>query len=194
MTRCHDERPVMDDDLLSGCPRRDWLAGQASADRIEVVAVDHKAFGVDRPVDDFGGLERTRRQGDQVRLLLGVPVQGTCLGLAMDVNVRDLGQLPGGCLVLVRQRVEVAAPQQAGFGISKGPFHLSLGLGPSHPAGDRPKSIVGCECQESRVVDWLVAVVACDERPYMVPKQHSDTTTSRCAKAQMCWRMVVAKS
>ena len=105
-----------------------------------------------------------------MELLFGRADPRNALGLAMEVHVGDLGQPPGGCLVQVCQRVEVAAPQQAGFRISEGPFHLSFGLGPSHPAGNRPKSIVGRERQKPRVVDRLVAVMASDDDFHVVIK------------------------
>ena len=101
-----DKRPVMDHQFVFGRPHRDWLADQTPGGRVEVVAVDHEALGVDGSVDDFRSIKGPRRQRQQVRLFLRVPIHGTCLGLAMDVHVGDLGQPPGRGLVQVLQGME----------------------------------------------------------------------------------------
>ena len=159
MASRHDERSVMDDEFVFGRPHRDRLSDQTPRCRIEVVSVDHKALSVDAAVDDLGVVERPRRQRYEVGLFLGVSIHRTCLGVAMDVHIGDLGQPPGGRLVQVLQGMEAPATEQAGFDISKMSFNFSLGLGPPGPTGDWSKTVVGRERQEPCIVDGFIAVV-----------------------------------
>ena len=85
-----DERPVMDHQFVFGRSHRDWLADQPPGGRVEIVAVDHEALGIDGSVDDLRSIKGPRRQRKQVRLFLRMPIHGPCLGLAMDVHVSDL--------------------------------------------------------------------------------------------------------
>ena len=168
MPRRLDERPVMDDQLVLGHAHRDALADQPPGRRVEVLAVDHEPLGVDGAVHDLGGVERPRRQRQQVGPFLGVAVDRPRLGLAVLADVGDLGQPPGRGLVQVPQAAEGPAAQQARFDISEGPLDLPLRLRPPGPAGHRPEAVVGRERQEPRVVDRLVAVVAADDDLHVV--------------------------
>ncbi len=87
-----------------------------------------------------------------------MPIDGTRLGLAMDMHVGDLRQPPGRDLIQVFQGMKAATTKQAGFNISKWPLDFPFGLGPSGLAGDWPEAVMGRERQEPWVVHRLVAV------------------------------------
>jgi hypothetical protein len=159
---------IVDHKLILGHPHRDRLADQPPGRRVEILAVDHEPLGVDGPVDDLGGVERPRRQRDQVGPFLGVAIDRPRLGLAVDADVGDLGQPPGRGLVQVPEAAEGPAAKQAGFDISKGSLHFSFRLGPPGSAGHRPEAVVGREREEPRVVDRVVAVVAADDDFHVV--------------------------
>src|SRR5205823_12959300 len=81
------------------------------------------------------------------------------LGLAMHAYVGDVGQPPGGGIVEMLQGAELPAAQQVSLDIMERPLALPLRLGPVRSAGPRPKTVVGGESQEARVVDRLVVLV-----------------------------------
>jgi len=52
-----DKCPVMDHQFVFGRSHRDWLADQPPGGRVEIVAVDHEALGVNGSVDDFRSIK-----------------------------------------------------------------------------------------------------------------------------------------
>ena len=161
---------IVDHQFILGHPHRDGLADQPPRRRVEILAVDHEPLGVDGAVDDLGGVERACRQRDEVGLFLGMTIDRPRLGLAVDANVGDLGQPPRRGLVQVLQTAEGPAAKQARFDISKGSLDLPFCLGPPGTASHGAKAVMGRECQESWIVDRVVAVVVAHDDFHVVIK------------------------
>ena len=142
MPRRFHERLVVDHQFVLGHPHRDDLADQPPGRRVEVLAVDHEPLGVDGAVHDLGGVERPRRQRDQVGPFLGVSVDRPRLGLAVDADVGDLGQPPRRGLVQVPEAAKGPAAEQAGFDIGKWPLDFPFRLRPPRAAGHGAEAVM----------------------------------------------------
>jgi len=77
----------------------------------------------------------------------------------MHTHVGDVGQPPGGGIVEVFERVEVAAAQQVLLDVIERPFHLALGLGAAWPASPGPEAVVRGEGQKAWVVERFAVLV-----------------------------------
>src|SRR6202035_4630792 len=80
----------------------------------------------------------------------------------LHANIRDVVQPPSRHLVEVRQRTELPSGQQALLHITKISLDLPLRPGRSWLAGDRSKTVMRGESQETRVVERLT----------LLPTQH----------------------
>ena len=103
MSRRLDEVAIVDHQRLLHHARRDGLADQPPRNGVKVLAIHHKAFGVDGAVHDLGGGVGRFRQWNQAGKLLGVTVDRPRLGLAVNPHVGDLAQPPRRRLVQMLQ-------------------------------------------------------------------------------------------
>ena len=101
------------------------------------MSINDVAFDIDDAIVDGADVVGRGRQRQQVRTLLGVPIQWPLLGLAMHADVGDVGQPPDSDFVEMFQGAEGPAVQQAFFGIIKRPLHFALGLAAADAAGPR---------------------------------------------------------
>ena len=78
------------------------------------MGVGNAAFHVHHAIDHLGGVIVMRRQGQQVRLFLGVSIDRTLFDGSMDAYVGLVGQPPTGHFIKVFQATEGASIEQAG--------------------------------------------------------------------------------
>ena len=77
---------TVDDDFVCGDAHRQRLANESPGDRVVVLLIADAALDIGDPVDDLGRVVRVGRQGNQVRSLLGITVDGPLFGLAVQTR------------------------------------------------------------------------------------------------------------
>ena len=86
----------------------------------------------------------------------------------MHAHVGHFFQPPGGHLVEVLQRAELATAEQVFLHKTELSLDLTLGLWPPTPTGHRPEAVVSGERQEAGVVDRLAVLVTGHHRFHVV--------------------------
>ena len=92
---------TVDDQFALGDANGKRQANVSPGDRVAVLLVNDAAFDIDHAVLDHRDVVRRGRQHQQVRLFLGVLIDGPLLGLPMDTLIGGLRQPASG------HRVEV---------------------------------------------------------------------------------------
>ena len=127
---------TVDDDFRFGDAQRQRLADETPGNRVVVLLVADEALDVGEPIEDLGRVIGLSGQGNQMRSFFGIAVDRPLLGLAMDLDVGNMGQPPGGHLVEVSQIAEGPAVEQVLLDKIKLPLHAPFG--PCAGAASRP--------------------------------------------------------
>ena len=159
---------TINNQLLLGDPQRQDLAEVPPGDRILVLAICHEAFAIDGTIDDLRRIIGLSGERDQVRPLLGVPIERAAVRLPMDPYVGDVGQPAAGDFIQMLQGAERTAVEQVCFYIVKGPLYFAFRFRPPGPAGRRPEAVMGSERQEAGIVDRLAMLIAGDDDLHVV--------------------------
>ena len=106
------DRGAIDDHFALADPQWQRLADEPQRHRVIVLLIADEAFHVSDPINDCGRVIRMSGQRHQVRPFFGVAVDGPLLGLAMHMDIRNVGQPPGGDVVEMRQVAKGPAVEQ----------------------------------------------------------------------------------
>ena len=144
MARHLGDGGTVDDDLGSGDTERQGLADELPGNRVVILLIADEALDIGDAVKDLGRIVGLCRQGHQVRLLLGVTVDGPLFRLAVDLNVSHVGQPPGRDRVELRQVPEGPAVEQVLLDKVERALDASLGLSCQlHPIWTVPTELFG---------------------------------------------------
>ena len=120
---------TVDDDFVGGDAQGQCLADEPPGDRVQVLLIADVTLGVGDAVEDLGRVVGLGGQGQQLRSLLGIAVDGPLPRFAVDADVGNVAQPPGGDLVEVGQAAERPAIEQILLDMIEAAFALALGAG-----------------------------------------------------------------
>src|SRR3972149_5126490 len=105
-----------------------------------------------------------------MRQLFLIEIDGTPFGLAVHMEIGDVGQPPCSHFIEMIDRSECARIQQVCFHEPKGPLNFAFCLGPATSTSPWLKAIMSGESEELGVVDRLLSIPGCHHNFHAVVK------------------------